>query len=48
MLLWDWFVAERDSAPSLAYRWFRGLPVGVELLDPARDAQTSFRGLFAF
>ena len=43
VLRWDWFVAELDSAPSLAYRWFRGLPVGVELLDPARDAQTSFR-----
>ncbi|HEU0133435.1 MAG TPA: ATP-binding protein, partial [Allosphingosinicella sp.] len=43
VLRWDWFDAELEAHPTLAFRWFRGLPVGVDLFDPESGARATFR-----
>lgn len=40
---WDWFHAELTACPSLAFRWFRGLPIGVSVFDQAGRTGQSFR-----
>ncbi len=40
---WDWFHAELEEHPSLAFRWFRGLPAGVELFESDDRADATFR-----
>ena len=43
VLRWDWFHSELERHPALAFRWFRGLPRGIELFDFAPGGKTSFR-----
>jgi hypothetical protein len=43
VLAWDWFEAELVEHPTLAFRWFRGLPVGVELLANRSGQEPTFR-----
>ncbi|MGB3844763.1 MAG: hypothetical protein WA940_02750 [Sphingopyxis sp.] len=43
VLRWDWFHSELERHPALAFRWFRGLPKGIELFDAAPGGETSFR-----
>ncbi|GAO53824.1 hypothetical protein NMD1_00831 [Novosphingobium sp. MD-1] len=40
---WNWFEAELDEHPTLAFRWFRGLPVGVDLLTNRLGTESTFR-----
>ncbi|QCI93905.1 ATP-binding protein [Novosphingobium sp. EMRT-2] len=44
VLPWDWFHSELILCPSLAFRWFQGLPVGVSLFDRSGRRGQSFRG----
>jgi hypothetical protein len=43
VLRWDWFAKALNDAPSLAFRWFRGLPVGVDLFEPEIGGEATFR-----
>lgn len=43
VLPWDWFHAELEEHPSLSFRWFRGLPPGVELFGDQSGAEATFR-----
>ena len=43
VLRWDWFDAELNEHPSLAFRWFRGLPVGVDLFAGEGEPGATFR-----
>ena len=43
VLSWDWFHRELTTWPSLAFRWFRGLPIGVTLFDESGRSGQSFR-----
>ena len=43
VLSWDWFHAELTDCPSLAFRWFRGLPLGVSQFELAGRTGQSFR-----
>ncbi|MBD8469421.1 ATP-binding protein [Sphingomonas sp. CFBP 8765] len=43
VLPWEWFDAELDEHPALAFRWFRGLPVGVDLPASQSGKEASFR-----
>ena len=43
VLAWNRFEAELDEHPSLAFRWFRGLPVGVDLLANRSGPEPTFR-----
>lgn len=43
VLPWDWFHAELEEHPSLRFRWFRGLPAGVELFAEQDGAEVTFR-----
>jgi hypothetical protein len=40
---WDWFCHELTFCPSLAFRWFRGLPIGISLFDRSGRKGQSFR-----
>jgi hypothetical protein len=43
VLRWDWFAKALNDAPSLAFRWFRGLPLGVDLFVPEVGDEATFR-----
>ncbi|HYI41057.1 MAG TPA: ATP-binding protein [Allosphingosinicella sp.] len=43
VLSWDWFHQELNEHPVLAYRWFGGLPRGLELLGDEARVAASFR-----
>ncbi|HEX6374332.1 MAG TPA: hypothetical protein VFZ91_01280 [Allosphingosinicella sp.] len=43
VLRWDWFESELRLNPSLAFRWFRGLPAGVELFEEEEGSEATFR-----
>jgi hypothetical protein len=43
VLRWDWFHSELERHPALAFRWFGGLPRGVDLYDLAPGGAASFR-----
>jgi hypothetical protein len=43
VLAWDWFETELVEHPTLAFRWFRGLPAGIELLAGRSGPTTTFR-----
>ena len=47
VLPWDWFTTELEEHPSLAFRWFRGLPVGVELFEEESGNVTTFRAFLS-
>jgi hypothetical protein len=40
---WDWFDAELNENPTLAFRWFGNLPVGIELFEPEPNIEATFR-----
>ena len=42
-LPWDWFEAELEEHPSLAFRWFRGLPIGVGQFGDASGNEPTFQ-----
>lgn len=43
VLSWDWFHTELTDCPSLAFRWFRGLPIGVNAFERGGRTGQSFR-----
>jgi hypothetical protein len=43
VLPWDWFDAEIGEHPTLGFRWFRGLPPGVDLFEPELGGSATFR-----
>ena len=40
---WDWFHGQLELNPALAFRWFRGLPKGIESFDFNAAGETTFR-----